>query len=80
MSFISYAPNFEDVLLWRALRHVEHGFYIDLAPTAVRLGSSTWALYERGWRGLHLTPAPALARQLRAARPADVTLDGVAGA
>ena len=27
--FISYAQNFEDVMLWRALKHVEKGFYID---------------------------------------------------
>ena len=30
MSFISYAQNFEDVMLWRALKHVENGFYIDV--------------------------------------------------
>ena len=26
MTFISYAQNYEDVILWRALRHVERGF------------------------------------------------------
>ncbi len=28
---ISYAQNFEDVLLWRALKNVHEGFYIDLS-------------------------------------------------
>ena len=30
MTFISYAQNFEDVLLWRALGTVERGFFIDV--------------------------------------------------
>ena len=80
MSFISYAPNFEDVLLWRALRHIGHGYYIDLQPAATAIGSVTQAFYQRGWRGLNLAPSPALARALRVARPADVTLDGAAAA
>ncbi len=28
--FISHAQNFEDVILWRALKHVQNGFYIDV--------------------------------------------------
>ncbi|MFS2004720.1 hypothetical protein ACEN9F_13945 [Duganella sp. CT11-25] len=79
MSFISYAPNFEDVLLWRALRHIGHGYYIDLQPNAAPVGSVTHAFYQRGWRGLNLAASPALARALRVARPADATLDGAAG-
>lgn len=30
MTFVSYAQNFEDVMLYRALKHVEKGFYIDV--------------------------------------------------
>jgi hypothetical protein len=30
MPFISYAQNYEDVMLWRALRDVEKGFYVDV--------------------------------------------------
>ena len=30
MSFVSYAQNYEDVMLARALRGVEQGFYIDV--------------------------------------------------
>ena len=30
MSFVSYSQNFEDVMLWRALKYVENGFYIDI--------------------------------------------------
>ncbi|MBJ7313309.1 FkbM family methyltransferase [Rugamonas sp. CCM 8940] len=74
MPFISYAPNFEDVLLWRALRHVEAGFYLDVGAADPLHGSVTQAFYQRGWRGVNLEPAPALHARLRAARPADVNL------
>jgi FkbM family methyltransferase len=79
MNFISYAPNFEDVMLWRALRHVEHGFYLDVGAGAAVLGSVTQAFYQRGWRGINLEPARALHASLSAARPADVTLALLAG-
>jgi hypothetical protein len=29
MTFISYAQNYEDVMLWRALKDVSNGFWID---------------------------------------------------
>ena len=80
MTLISYAANFEDVLLARALAHVEHGQYIDVGAADPRVASATQALYERGWHGVNLEPAPAHARQLRIARPADVTLALAAGA
>ena len=28
--FTSYAQNFEDVMLWRALKHVQKGTYVDV--------------------------------------------------
>lgn len=79
MSLTSYAHHFEDVLLWRALRHVAHGHYIDVGAGDPLRGSATQAFYERGWQGINLEPAPSLLRQLRIARPADVNL-GVAAA
>jgi hypothetical protein len=30
MTFVSYAQNYEDVMLYRALKGVERGFYIDV--------------------------------------------------
>jgi hypothetical protein len=30
MQLISYSQNNEDILLWRALKNVEKGFYIDV--------------------------------------------------
>jgi hypothetical protein len=79
MSFISYAQNFEDVLLWRALRHIGKGFYIDTAagdPDA----SISRALYERGWHGINLAPSRTAQAAMLIARPADINLHLVAGA
>ena len=74
MSFISYAQNFEDVMLWRALRHAEKGFYIDVGAWSPDLDSVTKAFYERGWRGINIEPNPEFNRQLCERRPNDCNL------
>jgi hypothetical protein len=48
MTFTSYAQNFEDVTLWRALRDVEAGFYVDVGAWDPDLDSVTRAFSERG--------------------------------
>jgi FkbM family methyltransferase len=65
----SYAQNFEDVLLWRALRDVSHGFYIDLGAQHPVLDSVSRWFYEQGWRGIHVEPLPFYADLLRRDRP-----------
>jgi hypothetical protein len=77
MSFISYAQNFEDVMLWRALRHVGKGFYIDAGAGGP--DSATRAFYERGWHGINLAPSRAAYAALLVERPADINLRVVAG-
>jgi len=67
--FVSYAQNFEDVMLWRALGHVERGFYIDVGAQHPRIDSVSRAFYERDWRGVHVEPADEYARLLREDRP-----------
>jgi FkbM family methyltransferase len=64
----SHAQNFEDVVLWRALKHVEHGFYIDIGAQDPVIDSVSLAFYEKGWRGVHAEPTPAYAAKLREAR------------
>ena len=72
--FISYAQNFEDVILWRALRHVSAGRYIDIGAQDPIVDSVSLAFYERGWRGVHVEPDPAYAAQLRQARPDETVI------
>lgn len=67
--FVSYAQNCEDVILWRALRHVEHGFYIDAGANDPDMDSVTKAFYERGWRGINIEPIEEWHERLKAHRP-----------
>lgn len=65
----SYAQNFEDIMLWRALKQVEKGFYIDVGAQHPVVESVSLAFYERGWRGIHVEPIAEYAALLRAHRP-----------
>ncbi len=80
MTFISYAQNREDVLLWRALGHVKNGFYIDVGANDPVHDSVTRAFYERGWWGINIEPVPSLHRSLAEQRPRDINLGLAAGA
>jgi FkbM family methyltransferase len=72
--FISFAQNFEDVVLWRVLGHVRAGFYIDVGAGSPEVDSVTKAFYDRGWSGINVEPHPSLHRELDAARPRDTNL------
>lgn len=72
MSFVSYAQNFEDVMLWRALSHVSKGFYIDIGAQDPVHDSVSLAFYEHQWRGVHVEPTEQYSSKLRLARPDEV--------
>jgi FkbM family methyltransferase len=74
MTFISYARNYEDVMLWRALGHIESGFYIDVGAWSPDVDSVTRAFYEHGWRGINVGRNPMFDAQLLARRPRDINL------
>lgn len=74
LPFVSYAQNFEDVMLWRALRDVEHGFYVDVGAYSPREDSVTLAFYERGWSGINIEPTEDAVRLLQVERPRDTNL------
>lgn len=80
MTFTSYAQKFEDVTLWRALRDVETGFYVDVGAWDPDLDSVTRASSERGWRGINVEPLPSRHAVLQAHRPRDVNLLAALGA
>ena len=80
MSFITYAQNCEDVLLWRALGHIANGFYIDVGANDPELHSVTKAFYEAGWHGINIEPMPSYAAPFLAQRPRDINLAVAAGA
>jgi len=72
--FISYAQNFEDVMLWRALKHVNSGFYIDVGAAWPVEHSVTKAFYDSGWSGINVEPNPEFHALLQQERPRDRNL------
>jgi len=74
MSFVSYAQNYEDVMLWRALRDVRNGFYVDVGAWSPDLDSVTRAFYDRGWHGMNIEPNPQRLAELKAGRARDLNL------
>lgn len=77
MSFISYAENGEDVLLHRALGHLDEGFYVDVGAGDPDISSVTRAFYERGWHGINIEPLAARVARLELRRPRDLTMAAV---
>jgi FkbM family methyltransferase len=75
MTFISYAQNQEDVVLWRALKDITNGRYLDIGAQHPILDSVSKAFYERGWRGVHVEPVPEYASLMRQDRPDEVILE-----
>jgi len=79
MTFISYAQNAEDLILWRALKHVEMGKYIDVGAAWPSFHNVTKAFYERGWNGINIEPNLELLSQLNMERLRDTNLGVVVG-
>lgn len=69
MNFISYAQNFEDVMLWRAFKEVQNGFYIDIGAQDPIVDSVSKAFYENGWRGIHVEAISQYVEKLKKDRP-----------
>ena len=77
---VSFAQNFEDVMLWRALGHVRDGFWIDVGAADPYVDSVTHAFSRRGWHGINVEPrADGHARLVRA-RSGDINLNLAVGA
>lgn len=74
MTVVSYAQNYEDVMLLRALGRIERGFYIDVGAQDPVEDSVTKLFYERGWRGINIEPVASWYEKLAADRPGDVNL------
>lgn len=75
MVFTSYAQNFEDVMLWKALKHIDKGRYIDIGAQHPVIDSVSKAFYDLGWRGIHIEPVPHYAELLRQHRPDETVLE-----
>jgi FkbM family methyltransferase len=72
---ISYAQNFEDVILNRVFRNRRSGFYIDVGAMDPVLHSVTKCFYDQGWCGINIEPNEWFFNKLTAERPRDINLN-----
>lgn len=74
MTFISYAQNYEDLLLWRVFGGMATGTYVDVGAQDPVEDSVTKAFYDSGWHGMNLEPVAHWYDALLLARPRDINL------
>jgi FkbM family methyltransferase len=79
MTMISYAQNFEDVILWRALKHVNNGFYIDIGANDPKIDSVTKWFYDQKWQGINIEPLDEHYADLCEKRPLDINIQCAIG-
>lgn len=79
MTYISYAQNFEDVMLRRALTGINNGFYIDVGAAWPDQDSVTKSFYDMGWSGVNIEPNPAWHKLLEKTRARDINLQCALG-
>ncbi|AHJ28187.1 FkbM family methyltransferase [Nodularia spumigena CS-584] len=75
LTFISYAQNFEDVLLNRVFKYKTRGFYIDVGALHPTFDSVTKAFYDRGWSGINIEPIKEYHNLFQQQRPRDINLN-----
>jgi FkbM family methyltransferase len=66
-------------MLWRALKDVSNGFYIDVGAMSPDEHSVTKLFYERGWTGINVEPNIGFYKLLNEKRPLDVNLQLAVG-
>lgn len=77
---ISYAQNFEDVMLWRAVGGAADGFFVDIGGQDPVVDSVSRLFHEHGWHGIHVEPHPDYSEALRRAYADDVVIASAVGA
>lgn len=75
----SYAQNFEDVMLHRALSDVTQGFYVDIGAGDPDEDSVSKIFYELGWSGINVEPLPKNLDKFKLNRPRDINLNCAVG-
>jgi len=75
----SYSSFGEDRLILKFLSKQPTGFYVDVGAHAPKDYSNTYALYQRGWRGIAIDPDPDAITAFAKERPEDVALQVAIG-
>lgn len=77
MTLISFAQNFEDIILWRALNDISSGRYLDIGAQDPVRDSVSKFFYDRSWRGIHAEPSAYYAQLIRDARPDETVIEAL---
>lgn len=72
---ISFAQNYEDVLLNRIFFKRQSGFYLDIGAHDPVHMSITKHFYDKGWRGINIEPVKHCFEKFLIQRPQDVNLN-----
>jgi len=72
---ISYAQNFEDVMLERLFGDQDRGFYVDIGAWDPHLHSVTKHFYLKDWRGINVEPILSRIQRFELDRPRDLNLN-----
>jgi len=66
-------------MLWRSLKHVKNGFYIDVGANDPVIDSVTQLFYEQGWSGINIEPLNSHWQALQKVRSRDINLQCAVG-
>jgi FkbM family methyltransferase len=72
---LTYAQNFEDVMLARLFQRQAQGFYVDIGAWHPSLHSVTKHFYDLGWSGINVEPIKRQHNLLVQGRPRDQNLN-----
>lgn len=76
MRYVSFAQEFEDIILYSALgKHVKRGIYVDVGANDPCIISVTKFFYDRGWRGMNIEPLDDMYQLLCLERPEDENIN-----
>jgi hypothetical protein len=76
---ITYAQNFEDVMLARLFERKRRGFYVDIGAWDPDRYSVTRHFYQLGWHGLNVEPISWRHDLFVERRPRDINVHGLIG-
>jgi hypothetical protein len=76
---LTYAQNFEDVMIARLFEAGYRGFYVDIGAAHPEHLSVSCHFYKHGWSGINVEPSPHFFPLLCAARPNDTVRHRGAG-
>lgn len=71
---LCYSQEGESLILDRFFDFRSEGYYVDVGAHHPKRFSNTYALYQRGWRGINIDPTPGVKEMFEALRPEDVSL------